>query len=474
MDTLRFWTSTSHNTPLANPTPLAQLAAMKGQADCAQLLIDAGADIDAPDLQGNTPLHYATAWGKLPVVKLLVELDCKQPKNNEGFTAVEYSFSFAVQKALEEYTRAHYEQTKRSARTRKASNKTTRGSSPSKLGIAPPPDQNPGLGFPVSLPTSAISSGPRLHHRSSTSNSQLSSTSSTPAFTRPSSPPLATPPLSSHGIPNPTTTTPTLSPLSLKRIGRTASSTSSANPISSPPSPAVESIRKIGLRDQNAIDTFKNHSQGMARSASYATIGGESETGSVASVSGSTRPRVAGQRSASFSTGVVPGSAVARVRAERSENVGSVRAASAGGEGGSSDGAALGETGTPSELAINRSRSGSNLSTGSSGTGVTRPIPAPLAPTTKILRAPLESPPPTPPSATSKPALRTQSSQGQESPSPTPTPVKKERRLSAVVNAVLGEEAATKGRDRRGSNDSQAAGPGRFARVMGLGKKEKS
>lgn len=79
-----------------------------------QILIDfAGADIiDAPDLYGNTPLHYASSWGKLPVrwqaftsrtstdlrcwqvVKLLVEMDCDvAAKNNEGFSAADYAFS---------------------------------------------------------------------------------------------------------------------------------------------------------------------------------------------------------------------------------------------------------------------------------------------------------------------------------------------------------------------------------------------
>jgi hypothetical protein len=29
--------------------------------------MDLGADIDLPDVFGNTPLHYAAAWGHLPV-----------------------------------------------------------------------------------------------------------------------------------------------------------------------------------------------------------------------------------------------------------------------------------------------------------------------------------------------------------------------------------------------------------------------
>ncbi|KAK4048870.1 Target of rapamycin complex 2 subunit avo2 [Microbotryomycetes sp. JL221] len=93
------------------------VAAMQGQLEAAQLLIDSGADIDAPDLQGNTPLHYATSWGTLPVIKLLVEVNCDvTAKNNDGFTAAEYSFSFACLRALEEFVRVHYERSHRSKR----------------------------------------------------------------------------------------------------------------------------------------------------------------------------------------------------------------------------------------------------------------------------------------------------------------------------------------------------------------------
>ncbi|KAK4701685.1 hypothetical protein P7C70_g4543, partial [Phenoliferia sp. Uapishka_3] len=115
-------------------TPL-HTAAMKGEIECATVLIENGAELDVPDLQGNTPIHYASSWGHLPVVKLLIDMDCQHgAKNNDDFTAADYAFryaksidhsfsmgltpihaflSFAGLKALEDYARAHFEATKR-------------------------------------------------------------------------------------------------------------------------------------------------------------------------------------------------------------------------------------------------------------------------------------------------------------------------------------------------------------------------
>ncbi len=60
----------------------------------SQGLIEWGADINAPDLRGETPLHYASSWGKVNVCKLLVEAGCDHgAKNHDGFTAAEYSYS---------------------------------------------------------------------------------------------------------------------------------------------------------------------------------------------------------------------------------------------------------------------------------------------------------------------------------------------------------------------------------------------
>ncbi|GAA5991161.1 hypothetical protein JCM10908_006566 [Rhodotorula pacifica] len=78
------------------------VAAKEGHLEVAQIFLDAGADIDAPDLEGNTPLHYASAWGKVHLLRLLVNLDCQTDwRNNEGFTAAEFAFSFGVLKELE-------------------------------------------------------------------------------------------------------------------------------------------------------------------------------------------------------------------------------------------------------------------------------------------------------------------------------------------------------------------------------------
>lgn len=60
----------------------------------SQILIEHGSDIDAPDLLGNTPLHNASTYGRLPLIRLLIDFGCQYDvKNNDGFTPADYSFS---------------------------------------------------------------------------------------------------------------------------------------------------------------------------------------------------------------------------------------------------------------------------------------------------------------------------------------------------------------------------------------------
>jgi ankyrin repeat protein len=44
----------------------------------------AGANIDIPDIQGNTPLHLACARGNLPIVRLLIENKADVNLGNSG------------------------------------------------------------------------------------------------------------------------------------------------------------------------------------------------------------------------------------------------------------------------------------------------------------------------------------------------------------------------------------------------------
>ncbi|CDZ98601.1 FOG: Ankyrin repeat [Phaffia rhodozyma] len=82
------------------------VAAQEGNEGFVKLLVDLGADFDLPDIFGNTPLHYASAWGHLDVVRLLISSGCQfAARNNDGFTASDFSYSAQLQKIIYELVR---------------------------------------------------------------------------------------------------------------------------------------------------------------------------------------------------------------------------------------------------------------------------------------------------------------------------------------------------------------------------------
>ncbi|RXK36129.1 hypothetical protein M231_06620 [Tremella mesenterica] len=69
------------------------VAAQAGNTPFINLLCDLGADVDLTDLQGNTPLHYASAWGHLESLRCLMMRGCQfASRNFEGFTASDFSY----------------------------------------------------------------------------------------------------------------------------------------------------------------------------------------------------------------------------------------------------------------------------------------------------------------------------------------------------------------------------------------------
>ena len=66
-------------------------AARNGKADCAEALLEWGADKDAADtFDGNTTLHHAAKYGRLECARLLVRARADlAKKNKDGKTALE-------------------------------------------------------------------------------------------------------------------------------------------------------------------------------------------------------------------------------------------------------------------------------------------------------------------------------------------------------------------------------------------------
>jgi len=78
----------------------------RGQAACAQLLIDMGALIEAVDSINNTPLIVAAATGRLSVLDVLIRNNAElNTKGKFGFTALHaaarYDFIKSVQRLLD-------------------------------------------------------------------------------------------------------------------------------------------------------------------------------------------------------------------------------------------------------------------------------------------------------------------------------------------------------------------------------------
>ncbi|XP_072025834.1 fibronectin type 3 and ankyrin repeat domains 1 protein-like [Amphiura filiformis] len=82
-------------------TPLMRCAAVVGKADVAKVLLNAGADCDAKDKDGKTPLMVASLNGHHHLVRVLVERGADPNVKNEfGMSAKEMAVSFDRRKVL--------------------------------------------------------------------------------------------------------------------------------------------------------------------------------------------------------------------------------------------------------------------------------------------------------------------------------------------------------------------------------------
>jgi ankyrin repeat protein len=83
-------------------TPL-HIAAEKSDVGIARLLIEYGADVNARDEEGRTPLHIAAENGYINVVRLLVEKGADiNARDNEGFTPLHLALDALVEEDYSE------------------------------------------------------------------------------------------------------------------------------------------------------------------------------------------------------------------------------------------------------------------------------------------------------------------------------------------------------------------------------------
>ncbi|KAG6821598.1 hypothetical protein H0H93_000107 [Arthromyces matolae] len=140
------------------------IAAIKGNEELVRMFCDLGADIDLPDDQGDTPLHHASSWGHIPIVQLLIERGCQyNARNNDGFLASDYAYSFSTKETLEDTARITVENKKKSRKNLRALG-MDRGHDWS--GTSPIP-------LPPNLPSRHRDAMPRMRSGSGTSRSTM-------------------------------------------------------------------------------------------------------------------------------------------------------------------------------------------------------------------------------------------------------------------------------------------------------------
>ncbi|GAA5799933.1 ankyrin repeat-containing domain protein [Helicostylum pulchrum] len=78
-------------------------AAQNGNANLVSYLLSISADFDHIDNEGNSALHYASAWGHITVMDLLVSEGCNVDlENRTHSTPYDYAYSVSVQDHLKE------------------------------------------------------------------------------------------------------------------------------------------------------------------------------------------------------------------------------------------------------------------------------------------------------------------------------------------------------------------------------------
>ncbi|WWC99772.1 hypothetical protein V866_006677 [Kwoniella sp. B9012] len=98
------------------------VAAQCGNWRFIDLLCSLGGDLNLTDLQGNTPLHYASAWGHLDTIRVILEntttgssrssSNLLAIRNFEGFTALDFAYNTQILFEIQNIQRELYQRRK--------------------------------------------------------------------------------------------------------------------------------------------------------------------------------------------------------------------------------------------------------------------------------------------------------------------------------------------------------------------------